>query len=120
MGLKIYALFTPSSIHSSSIEDDSTNHVHVYVAICGFSFEWVPSISPGQWCFAAAIKSLISSKLIAFPSVMNKPAQPICSPALARHSHNHKTRLDHSHIFFFCSSGTSTPVLNFSHAVARL
>lgn len=32
------------------------------VAVYYFSFEWVPSISPGQWYFAAVIKSLISSK----------------------------------------------------------
>lgn len=46
--------------------------------VCNFRFEWVPSVSSGQWCFAAVIKSLISSKLIAFPCVMNQPTTAAC------------------------------------------
>lgn len=46
---------------------------------------------PGQWCFAAVIKSLISSKLIAFfPSVMNQPSLPACFLVLLQFSQKKK------------------------------
>lgn len=85
IGLRIYALFPPSSSQSSRGEVDCVI-MFMWLSMVS-AFHWVPSISPGQWYFAAVIKSLISSKLIAFPSEMNQPVLPTCFLALSCHSH---------------------------------
>lgn len=80
--------------------------------ICGFVFEWVPSTSPGQWCFAAVIKPLISSKLIAFPSVMNQATVPTCLHAVSiTHKHRNRQTAYCSHESIFCSHSVVQPVV---------